>query len=303
MGTNFFQFLRDNSEIVTLVGIATSFFVSGWALIASIKNSKKTIYINSVTSSRIKYIQDLRNSIAEYCGLVHSYHANRLVTGGTEALEIQKRFDTLKYLVELNLNVVDDFFDPAILEMLKSIHALKDNSSIEEVEKKIEPLISIVQYLLKFEWEGAKQESKSGMLSKRAKRKLYDKHIELYRNRLNIKPKLTYITGTGYLSKIRLIIKNESRQFVEIKGVQIGENEPISFDLNEELPYTLRAGDKRELELNQKKGPIFAWQTSTFELKYSFDLIFYDNLGRKYKVTGDFIGAKGKLSDPIQINA
>ena len=172
------------NEILTSIGILLSFGVGAIGLIISLKNSKKTIFINSVTAARIQYIQSLRNGISEFCGLVYAYHGNGLKTGSAEAFEIQKRYDNLRYLIELHLNIEDDFFDTKILSMIKGIRNIKDGTSISDVDKAIDPLILIMQYLLKLEWEGVKKESQKGNLSETRKNKMYNKYQQLYLKRV-----------------------------------------------------------------------------------------------------------------------
>ena len=99
---------------ITLIGFFLSFIVGAAGLLVGLRNSRKTTFINSVTSSRIEYIQRIRNSISEFCGLVYAYHGNGLKTGSSEAFDIQKRYDNLKYLIELHFNVEDKYFDPKI---------------------------------------------------------------------------------------------------------------------------------------------------------------------------------------------
>ncbi len=173
----------DAKDILTLIGIGVTLVISLLSLFVGIRNSRKTIFINSITSSRIKYIQDIRNGISEFCGLVYAYHGNGLKTGSTEAFEIQKRYDNLKYLIQLHFNVEDEYFDPKIIDMIKEIRDIKDGTQIGEVEKAIGPLILIMQYLLKFEWEGAKLESRSGYVSPKTRDKLYQKYVKLYEER------------------------------------------------------------------------------------------------------------------------
>ena len=68
--------------------------------------------------------------------------------------------------------------------MIKEIRDIKDGTQIGEVENKIEPLILIVQYLLKLEWEGVKMESRKGIISQKQKDKIYQKYVQLYEERL-----------------------------------------------------------------------------------------------------------------------
>jgi hypothetical protein len=46
----------------------------------------------------------------------------------------------------------------------------------------INELITITQYLLKLEWEGAKRESEIGIISDVEKRELYNSYVELHKN-------------------------------------------------------------------------------------------------------------------------
>ena len=173
----------ETTHLVTIIGFFFSFIVGAAGLWIGIRNSRKTTFINSVTSSRIEYIQRIRNSVSQFCGLVYAYHGNALKTGTPEAFKIQKQYDNLKYLIELHFNIEDKYFDKEILSMIKEIRDIKDGTQIGEVEKKIEPLILIMQYLLKLEWEGVKLESQKGILSKSEKNRIYKKYNRLYEER------------------------------------------------------------------------------------------------------------------------
>jgi hypothetical protein len=166
------------TQLVTLIGVILSFIVGAAGLWIGIRNSRKTIFINSVTTSRIKYIQDLRNNIAEFCGQFYRY--NLLVKNdpdlSTEKLKILESCDKLKYLIRLYLNPEDTDWDKKIIQLIDDIRNSIDNNPTT----KIDELITITQYLLKLEWEGAKRESQKGILSKDEKDKLYKKYLRLY---------------------------------------------------------------------------------------------------------------------------
>jgi len=177
----------NTTQIITLIGVVLSFIVGAAGLWIGIRNSRKTIFINSVTNSRIKYIQDLRNSIAEFCGLFNRYHIllNDNPILSSEKLKILESADKLKYQIMLYLNPEDADWDKKIIQLIDDIRALIDVESSDNVNKqtttqKINELIMITQYLLKLEWEGAKRESQKGILSKREKDKLYRKYLRLY---------------------------------------------------------------------------------------------------------------------------
>lgn len=189
-------------EVFTLVGVILSFIVGSAGLLVGIRNSRKTIFINSVTAARIEYLQNLRNNISEFCGLMYSFYAPNVpkVLGSEEEqialssiqtkneIEIQRRYDVLKYLIRLQLNVEDGYFDPAIIRLIDEIR----NLSAEEIHKngavltdKLNELVLISQYLFKLEWEGAKLESQKGNISKEAKRDLYNHYEFLHRKKTN----------------------------------------------------------------------------------------------------------------------
>jgi hypothetical protein len=124
-----------------LIGILLSFAVGFAGLWISIRNSRRTGYINSITSARIKYIQDIRNAVSEFCGLVYNY---RFLAGEVkvynypsdikesrerELSEIRKRIGYLKYLIQLYLNVEDKYFDPKIILLLDEINLLSDKNA------------------------------------------------------------------------------------------------------------------------------------------------------------------------------
>jgi len=166
-------------DIITLISVAVTFAVGATGLIISLLNSRKTTFINSITSSRIKYIQDIRNSISEYCGLFYRYkmldeHEPSRLT--SEKLEVIKLIDRLKYQIILYLNPEDNMWDNKIIGAIEELR-LKLN---EDCEQEIKQLIVITQYLLKLEWEGAKLESKKGLISDKEKKALNEKYYKRY---------------------------------------------------------------------------------------------------------------------------
>ncbi len=164
--------------ISTTIGIILSFIVGAAGLWIGIANSRKTIFINSITASRIKYLQDLRNSVSEFCGLFYSYH--KLINGKTELskekYEVLQESDKLKYRIKLYLNPEDTVWDTKMIRLIDEIRESIENNPTDKINK----LITITQYLLKLEWERAKKESRKGILSEKEKNELYKKYVRLY---------------------------------------------------------------------------------------------------------------------------
>lgn len=171
-------------NILYLLGILLTFLVGITNLILIIRNSKKNVFINSVTTARIKYIQEIRVNISEFCGLIYSYNIRLNDVENISLFEIHKQADKLKYLIQLYLNPEDKYWDEKIITLIDEIKELSDKNPRD----KIEELITLTQYLLKLEWEGAKLESEKGLLSKKEKHALYKKyqnlHTEYKKNKL-----------------------------------------------------------------------------------------------------------------------
>jgi hypothetical protein len=163
-------------ELITLLGISVSLIIGLFSIYIGFKNSKKTIFINSVTASRTKWIETVRNMIAEFCSLVPLIPLD----SSTEQDNKMYKLHQLMFLIKLQLNR-NDTFDLEIINLVDSIYSsMFKCEEMEDSEKngQINKLIELTQDLLKLEWEGIKEETKKGNLSKREKRKLYRRNLK-----------------------------------------------------------------------------------------------------------------------------
>lgn len=165
------------TEIITLVGIGITLLIGILNFVVILRNVRKTSFINSVTASRIKYIQELRESISRFCALSYSY-SNRISKLKYEQLwELHKEADTLRFLIRLYLNPEDEYWDNKIIQLIDQIILKSD----KDPKKSIDELVVITQYLLKLEWEGAKRESEIGIIPDIEKKELYNKYVEQHK--------------------------------------------------------------------------------------------------------------------------
>lgn len=165
------------TEIITLVGIGITFLIGVFNLVVTFRNVRKTSFINSVTASRIKYIQELRESISRFCALAYSYNNRVYKIEKNEVWELHKEADTLRFLIRLYLNPEDKYWDNKIIKLIDEIILKSD----KDPKKEIDELIEITQYLLKLEWEGAKRESEIGIIPDIEKKELYNKYVERHK--------------------------------------------------------------------------------------------------------------------------
>lgn len=142
--------------LITLSGVILSAFISAFV-------SRRSLYINSVTVERSKWIEKLRNNIAECLGLLGYLHFKMGVSQGefvasTEYDELIQKVETLLNVITLQLNP-DGKIDRNILVLLRAITRLAENpqSNYRGAESL---LIRHSQWLLKEEWEKVKYESR-----------------------------------------------------------------------------------------------------------------------------------------------
>ena len=178
------------SNAITLIGIFLTFIVSTASLLITIFYSRKTTFINTVTNSRIKYIQDFRRSVSNYLGLLRIYQSLKSDEKRSEKnIEILKSIEISKFQVLLFLNPENQTWDEYILIEIENLHNIivtspEINPNSDDLNKVIEKFVVSVQYLLKLEWEGAKLESKKGIINERE---------QLYLNRKNRKKLDVYL--------------------------------------------------------------------------------------------------------------
>jgi len=158
------------------------------AAIIALSSSRKSIYINSVTVERSKWIDALRNNISTLSGLARSlnYRINfqsanfaRMDPFGPEANEYVEKLNSLVSLITLQLNpngVIDSNIIPLLSQVTGHVH---DNSTVD-LNLVDNCLIEHSQWLLKAEWERVKLEA-SGPVRQFVIRCKMRRHLRAYR--------------------------------------------------------------------------------------------------------------------------
>lgn len=149
--------------VLVASGVIT-FILGVWNLIANHRFNRRTTFVNTVTSQRIKWIEQLRQDISAFSGLVYHW-SNTELPDKTEERQIIKEIDRLHHVIRLRLNPAGTH-DQTIEKLLSEIpQHTSDQIKIKEL---LEKLTCTAQALLKDEWEKVKAESKKGPLSDRA---------------------------------------------------------------------------------------------------------------------------------------
>lgn len=157
-----------------IVPIIAALIASVAALIAAYfnwKQNRKLRYINTITASRIQWIDKIRSDIAEFCSKCWQLSVGYNHMSKEESIELKANIDRLKAVINLQLNPKEEL-SKRIIDRLDEIFGLIHNIDFNSFLSNIQYLVEESQVLLKIEWEKAKKEANKGRLSKRAQKKL-----------------------------------------------------------------------------------------------------------------------------------
>ena len=166
MTEEFKNILTVGSVFIAFISVAFTFY-----------NSKKTIYINTITTSRIKYMDSLRQHISDYCGL--ALHITLTELDDTQRVKLIEEFDRLRFLIKLYLNRKNNF-DLKIIEKLDAINAYTVPIKIIDLERELTLLINLTQDVLSLEWNGIKREVSFKIRTTKNHNKFVSSHFENY---------------------------------------------------------------------------------------------------------------------------
>lgn len=167
---------------VTLIGVLVTAVMSGFSLYFSIRNNKAVHYVNSITKSRIEWIQKLRTVVAEFIAKTNVYN-NVYYKGdwwkmGEQLSECQKLNSEIKLLLNCCdkrdkriCSLVDNILEKhrKYCDEVQNMDTDSYGYFIEsndirgikyDIEREIASLIKEVHIYLKSEWNRVKYESK-----------------------------------------------------------------------------------------------------------------------------------------------
>jgi len=147
-----------------VIGIILTFIIGVWNIFINYRQSRRTGFINTVTSERVKWMEKLRQNISTFCGLTYNWCYSAL-EGKPEGTEVLKEIDKLRHLIRLQLNPdPNSKLERKIEELIDKIPDLTHISRRDDLNSSLDELIMTSQSLLKEEWEKVKEESKRGDL-------------------------------------------------------------------------------------------------------------------------------------------
>ena len=121
----------ETKDYVLVFGVAATLFLGIWNLIQTHRSTRKTSFINTVTSQRIQWIEQLRQDVAAFCGCTHTWYTSNL-EHKPQGVEMLTEVDRLRYLIRLRLNP-NDTYDRKVAAILKRIPELTHSSRPAEL--------------------------------------------------------------------------------------------------------------------------------------------------------------------------
>lgn len=146
-------------DSIAIIGIGVTFVVSAANLAYSLWNNKRTSFVNTVTTSRLKWIASLRDKVCEFIAVT-----NRIVDPnlppddkGVSGLLLQR--DTLLHEIVLHLNPHDpeDGKIRALVSQVQELTGARIPST--ELSDGLLQLRDATGEYLKKEWNRVKKES------------------------------------------------------------------------------------------------------------------------------------------------
>src|SRR5689334_12661479 len=155
--------MMEPKDKITLLGIIATFIVAFINLIYMIFNSRKTAFVNTVTASRLKWIDSLRDKVSAFIAVtVRILNPESIPNEGQNMSALLRERDTLMHQIILHLNPHDSE-DQALQQFVSQVVALTSGAAYTpELQRLLEDLRNATQTYLKKEWTRVKRESKSG---------------------------------------------------------------------------------------------------------------------------------------------
>jgi hypothetical protein len=145
------------SDTVAIAGIALTFLVSVANLVYTIRNNKRTIFVNTVSTSRLKWIDSLRDKVSEFIAVSTQLADSARRSSDTRSQVLQR--DTLLHEIVLHLNPKDEE-DQCIRALADRVCELTTkHEKASEFSGALIELRDATGAYLKKEWNRVKRES------------------------------------------------------------------------------------------------------------------------------------------------
>lgn len=175
------QFFNENKDALLAIAVPLTFLASISSLYFSVRNNKAVHYVNSITKSRIDWIQKVRDTVSDFISKTNvynnAYYSGDYDKSGEHLSECQKLCIEIKLLLNCCdkrdkeiCKLVDDilenhrrYYDSVHnMEVDKKGYFIEGEEEEEikkQIEKNIDELVKKLHIYLKAEWNRIKYES------------------------------------------------------------------------------------------------------------------------------------------------
>jgi hypothetical protein len=146
-----------SNDAIALTGIALTFFVSVANLIYSLRNNRRTTFVNTVTTSRLRWINSVRDEVSEFIAVTARLSDSSAQPEKIGELLLQR--DTLLHRIALHLNPMDAADQKIKTLALRARELSEKREAAEELPATLIELRDATGNYLKKEWNRVKDES------------------------------------------------------------------------------------------------------------------------------------------------
>lgn len=146
-------------DLIALAGIGVTFVVSFANLVYSLWSNKRTFFVNTVTTSRLKWIDSLRDEVSEFIAVTARLSDPESLSDKKTIGSLLLQRDTLLHQIVLHLNPHDPK-DQRIRVLIDHVQELTDQGIVaNELADALVKLRDATGEYLKKEWNRVKTES------------------------------------------------------------------------------------------------------------------------------------------------
>jgi hypothetical protein len=152
----------ETKDLIAIAGIGLTFIVSSANFVYSFRSNKRTSFVNTVTTSRLKWINSLRDKVSEFIAVTTRLSDRRPPPGESTAGALLLQRDTLLHQIVLHLNP-NDPEDQRIKTLVDHVRELTNRGDVsKELSDSLLDLRDATANYLNKEWKRVKVESTEG---------------------------------------------------------------------------------------------------------------------------------------------
>lgn len=156
----------ETKDLLLQAGVVVTLVLGLVNLYFNLRTAKRTAFVNTVTSERVKWISKVRDNVSTLCSLCDQWMLHRTQDSTPE---LQRKIEHVKNEIRLQLNPNDEE-DRDIERLLARLPSWTNSMTPEDYWKLQATLVTATQAMLKREWDKVKDEAARGDL--RSKRKI-----------------------------------------------------------------------------------------------------------------------------------